>query len=150
MPVQFHATIYQKGLGTRIDVPDEVSAAFADPGYVPVRGTMNGVGIRGTLMPAGGGRHILNINVEMRRRCHVSVEDSVLFVLDRGEATRYPPMSRELAMMLERDTQAKRTWEMVEPAKRKDVLIKLDKQRSPDAERKEVVRLVERLHNGRF
>jgi hypothetical protein len=150
MAIKFKATVYQRGLSARIDIPEAVTAAFGDTGYVPVRGTMHGTGIRGTLMPAGGGRHILNINSEMRRRALVNVGDNVVFTLDRGEATRYPPMSRDLAALLERDHAAKAIWEAATPAKRKAALVRLDKQRTSEAERREVGKIMDRLHTGRL
>jgi len=148
--IRFQATIYQRGASARIDVPEKVTTAFADTGYVPVRGTMNGAGIRATLMPAGGGRHVLNINVEMRDRAGVNVGDTAIFTLDRGEATRYPPMSRELAVALEADEPAKTTWENAAPAKRKDVLARLAKQRAQEAVVREIERVMERLRAGKI
>lgn len=150
MSIRFSATIYQRGASARIDVPEKVTKAFADTGYVPVRGTMNDAGIRGTLMPAGGGRHVLNINLEMRQRAKVNVGDNVIFTLDRGEATRFPPMSRELAVALEIDFAAKTTWQQAPPAKRKDVLARIAKQRTQEAVVREVERALERLRRGKI
>jgi hypothetical protein len=111
---------------------------------------MNDAGIRGILMPAGGGRHVLNINLEMRERASVTVGDTVIFTLDRGESTRFPPMSRELAVALETDPAAKTTWEAASPAKRKDVLARLAKQRTQEAVVREVERVLGRLHAGKI
>ena len=150
MSIRFSATIYQRGVSARIDVPEKVTKAFGDAGYVPVRGTMNDAGIRGTLMPAGGGRHVLNINLEMRMRASVNVGDTVVFTLDRGEATRFPPMSRELAVMLEREPVAKTTWESASPATRKDVLGRLARLRTQEQVAREIETLVEKLNKGRL
>jgi hypothetical protein len=149
LSIRFTATIYQRGTSARIDVPEKVTKAFGDSGYVPVRGTMKDAGIRGTLMPAGGGRHVLNINLEMRTRAGVNVGDSVVFTLDRGEATRFPPMSRELAVMLELEPAAKITWEAASPAKRKDVLGRLARLRTQEAVAREIEKLIAKLNTGK-
>jgi hypothetical protein len=149
LSIRFSATIYQRGTSARIDVPEKVTKAFGEAGYVPVRGTMNDVGIRGTLMPTGGGRHVLNVNLEMRQRAGVAVGDNVVFTLDRGEATRQPPMSRELALALETDLAAKATWEAASPAKRKDVLGRLARLRTQEAVAREIEKLVGRLRVGK-
>jgi hypothetical protein len=148
--IRFQATIYQRSTSARIDLPEKVTVAFADTGYVPVTGTLNGVGIRGTLMPAGGGRHVLNINLEMRERAGVAVGDTVIVTLDRGETTRVPPMSRELALALDADPAAKVTWAAAPPAKRKDVLARLARQRTQEAILREVERVVHRLDAGKI
>ena len=150
MSIRFQATIYQRGASARLDVPEKVTAAFGDTGYVPVSGTLNGSGIRGTLMPAGGGRHVLNVNLEMRERAHVKVGDTVIITLDRGEATRFPPMSRELSMALDADPVAKATWAQAPPAKRKDVLARLARQRTPEGIAREVDHHMQRLRKGKI
>ncbi len=150
MSIRFSAIIYQRGTSARIDVPEKVTKAFGDTGYVPVRGTMNDVGVRATLMPTAGGRHVLNINLEMRTRSGAKVGDTVIFTLDRGEATRVPPMSRELAIVLEADADAKTTWAAASPAKRKDTLSRLAKQRTPEAVNREIEKLVGKLRAGKI
>ncbi len=123
MSIRFSTTIYQRGASARIDVPDEVTKAFGDTGYVSVRGTMNGAGIRGTLIPVPGGPQVLNVNLEMRTRASVDVGDMVVFTLDRGEATT--------------------------PAKRKAVLTRLAKARTPETIAREVEREMHRLRTGK-
>ena len=150
MSIRFSATIYQRGTSARIDLPEKVTKAFGDTGYVPVRGTMGSTGIRGTLMPAGGGRHVLNINLEMRTRAGVNIGDNVVFTLDRGEATRFPPMSRELALALEAEPAAKATWEAAPPTKRKEVLGRIAKVRTPEALTREIEKLAAKLRADRF
>jgi hypothetical protein len=154
MAINFKANVYQRGHGARIDIPREATTAFGDTGYVPVRGTMNGAGFRGTLMPAGGGRHILNINTEMRKRAAVEIGDTVAFTLDRGEATRVPPMSRELAAALDREPAAKVAWGALTPTRRKRALFRLerldrlDRLSGGDAAHREVEHLMETLRAG--
>jgi hypothetical protein len=150
LSIRFSAIIYQRGASARIDVPEKVTKAFGDTGYVPVRGTMNDTGIRGTLMPAGGGRHVLNINLEMRTRASINVGDTVVFTLDRGEATRFPPMSRELALALEQEPVAKATWEAASATKRKDVLGRLARLRTQESVVREIEKLVEKLNKGKL
>jgi hypothetical protein len=149
LSIRFSATIYQRGASARIDVPEEVTKAFGDSGYVSVRGTMNGTGIRGTLIPVPGGRQVLNVNLEMRTRSGADVGDAVVFTLDRGEATRVPPMSRELSLALDADPAAKAMWEAASPAKRKDVLTRLAKHRTHEAIARGVERELRRLRTGK-
>lgn len=150
MGIRFQATVYQRGASARIDVPEKVTTAFGDTGYIAVSGTMNDSGIRGTLMPAGGGRHVLDVNLEMRERAGVKIGDTVIFTLDRGETTRNPPMSRELSVALDLEPQAKATWAAAAPAKRKDVLTRIARQRTPEAVAREVEQVVRKLRAGKI
>jgi len=149
MAVQFRATIYEHGINPRVDVPEEISRAFGDKGYVAVRGTMNGVGIRATLVPAGGGRHVLHVNHQMRDRAGVKVGDTVDFSIDRGEGLRKPPMSRELGQALDADPKAKAAWEAWPPSRRREVLMYMSWLKSPDSIQRNVDKALRRLHEGR-
>jgi len=145
MAVQFKATVYEHGVNPRVDVPEEISRAFGDKGYVAVRGTMNGVGIRATMVPAGGGRHVLHLNTQMRLRAGVNVGDMVEFSLDRGENLRKPPMSAELSVALDADPAAKTAWEAWPPARRRRALTFMGWLRSPDAIQRNVDKVLRKL-----
>jgi hypothetical protein len=121
MSVRFRGTIYQYGLQSRVDVPLEISRAFDDKGYVPVCGTLNGTGVRGTLVPVTGGRHVIYVNRQMCERASVGVGDDVEFSLDRDVEPRKltPP---ELVDALQSDPAAKQAWESATPARRKRLI----------------------------
>lgn len=121
MSVKFQATIYQYGTNPRVDVPEETSAVFGDRGYISVRGTMNDKGVRGTLVPVTGGRHVLYVNRQMSDRAGVGVGDSVELVLDRDLEQR-KPIPQELAEVLDADPAVKRAWEGTTPSHRKRII----------------------------
>src|SRR3972149_6119591 len=54
---RFTARIHRLGANAYVDAPPRVSAAFGRRGAVAVKGTLNGVPIRATLVAAGGGGH---------------------------------------------------------------------------------------------
>jgi hypothetical protein len=119
--VSFSATIYEYGMNPRVDVPEEISKAFADKGYVSVRGTLNGVGIRATLVPATAGRHVLYVNRQMADRAGVEVGQKVVFTLDRDLSQR-KPIPPELAEALDADPVAKKAWGDAKPNRRKQII----------------------------
>lgn len=149
MAVQFKATIYEQGINPSVDVPEDISRAFGDKGCIAVRGTMNGVGIRATMVPTGGGRHILHLNAQMRARAGVSVGDLVDFSLDRGESLRKPTMSPQLGLALDADAAAKIAWAAWTPARRRRVLTYMSWLRSADAIQRNVDKVLKVLHEGR-
>jgi hypothetical protein len=51
MAQHFSAKVYKLGINPCVDVPQRVSQAFDQRGYVPVTGTLNGHVIRATLAP---------------------------------------------------------------------------------------------------
>ncbi len=54
---------------------------FGVKGRVAVKGTINGIPYRSSLLPQGGGEHILVVNKELRDKAGVTVGDTASFVL---------------------------------------------------------------------
>jgi hypothetical protein len=142
--VRFQAAIYQYGTNPRVDVPEETSAVFGDRGYISVRGTMNGKGVRGTLVPVHGGRHVLYVNRQMCDRAGVGIGDSVEFVLDRDLEQR-KPIPQELAEVLDADPAVKRAWESVTPSRRKRIIAYLSWFTNPRTRGRKVDKVVRDL-----
>lgn len=148
MSVRFQATIYQYGAHARLDIPADISRVFNEKGYVPVRGSMNGKGVRGTLMPITGGRHVMYINRQMAARASVMVGDVVECVLDRDLENR-KPVPQELADALDADPGAKRAWETASPAYRKRIVAFLGWFTTPNTRERKVEKILRDLHRAR-
>jgi hypothetical protein len=84
----FSATIHKVGINPCVEVPPRVSAFFGTRGRVPVKGTLNGHAIRGTLVPVGNGRHRFYVNGFMRKLARVDVGDTVRLSFVRDWAPR--------------------------------------------------------------
>ena len=85
---RFTARIHRLGANPYVDAPPRVSAAFGRRGAVAVKGTLNGVPIRATLVAAGGGRHRLYVNGFMRTAAGVDVGETVRLALSPDGASR--------------------------------------------------------------
>ncbi len=71
------ARIRKIGVNPYVEVPRRVSDTFGIRGNVPVKGNLNGVPIRATLVPTGKERHRLYVNGDMRKRAGVDVGETV-------------------------------------------------------------------------
>ncbi|MBI3983010.1 MAG: DUF1905 domain-containing protein [Gemmatimonadetes bacterium] len=76
------------GINPCVDVPARVSAFFGARGPVPVKGTLNGHAVRGTLIPIGDGRHRFYVNGFMRKAAGLEVGDTARLVLEADRASR--------------------------------------------------------------
>jgi hypothetical protein len=84
----FSARIRQAGIHPFVPVPAAVSRSLGGRGMIPVRGRLNGVAIRGTLVPVGGGRHRFYVNGFMRKAAGVDVGDAVRLEVGLDRAPR--------------------------------------------------------------
>jgi hypothetical protein len=83
-----------------VDVPAEISAAFGKKGPVPVKGTINGVEWRGTLLPNRQGGHRLVLNGQLRKQTRTGLGHTVEIRLQLDEASREIALPEELAAAL--------------------------------------------------
>ncbi|WP_158289623.1 YdeI/OmpD-associated family protein [Paenibacillus flagellatus] len=70
------------GTWTYVKVPFSVEQAYGTKGQFKVKGTVNGVPLRGSLMPNGDGTHYLVVNRSVREEAGVTAGDVVRVELE--------------------------------------------------------------------
>jgi hypothetical protein len=130
--VRFTAVVQEAARNPYVDVPAEVSAAFrplASVGRITVDGTLNGVSVRGTLVPIRSGGHRLYVSGGMRAAAGVGVGDTVMF-----ELTARPPAevaaADDLAAALDA-AGAGAAYRALAPSHRRELQRFIDDARSP-------------------
>ena len=100
---QFEAPLERpelRGAWTFVRAPFSVEKEFGVKGRVAVQGAINGIPFRSSLLPQGGGEHILVVNKALRDRAGVTAGDTARFVLERDDAPREVELPPELAQAL--------------------------------------------------
>jgi hypothetical protein len=114
-------------------VPEEVSRAlapYAQAGRIRYSGELLKVPISGTLVPVGGGRHVLYVNGGMRSAARVGVGDTVTIELRataEGEIVVPPDIARALAAIRGAAT----AFAGLPPSHRRELLRFIDDARTP-------------------
>ncbi len=140
--VRFSAALYRIGINYAVDVPVSVSEAFGKRGNVPVSGTVNGVPLRATLVPIGGGRHRLFLNAVTRKALGVGEGDTVEFSLSLDMESRARPVPPLFQEALNSDPEAKAAWEKLTPSRRKEILAYLNNLKSPESLKHNVEKVI--------
>ena len=81
---------YAHIMNVALDVPAAVSDAFGMRGNVPVEGAADGVELKATLVPVGGGRHRLFLNGAIRDAIGKGAGDSVEIRIRLDRSDRMP------------------------------------------------------------
>ncbi len=76
------------GAWTFLRVPFDVQEVFGSRARIAVKGTVNGVAVRGSLMPQGDGTHFLVVNKSIRDQAGAEAGDPVRVSLERDTAPR--------------------------------------------------------------
>ncbi|OGO32575.1 MAG: hypothetical protein A2Z29_04210 [Chloroflexi bacterium RBG_16_56_11] len=141
----FRAKIGIAGINPYVDVPARVSRAFARRGPVPVKGALNGHPIQATLVPTGGGRHRLYINIYMRKATGVKVGDEIRLELEYDDRPRELPVPKTLKEALERNRKAGEVFARLPPSHRNEYLAYLNSLKTPEALARNIEKVIASL-----
>jgi hypothetical protein len=158
-PLRFLATIYKIWLMRHIDVPREIADALrkqmatpaAKPStgkeskYIPVVATVGGKSTRTTIVPAGGGRHRMQINTAQRKAAKVDWGDAVTVELRIDLASRAVPVPADLRAALAQHPKARRGFDEMPAGHRRQFLLWLGASKNPETRRKHLDRAIDHL-----
>lgn len=97
----FAAKIYKVGIIRFVDVPREVSRELGSgSGHIPVQGSVEGVPLRTTMVPAGNGCHRLAIHGDIYRKLRIDAGAVVEISIELDEESREPVLPPALVSAL--------------------------------------------------
>jgi hypothetical protein len=91
MKQTFSIRIIGRGPGqawAHLPIPFSVEKAFSSKARVAVRGTINGVAFRSSIMPRGDGTHYMAVNQTLRAAAAAGIGDQVKVVMEPDTAAR--------------------------------------------------------------
>jgi predicted GNAT family acetyltransferase len=119
--MQFSAPIYKIGINPVVDVPERISRTYGRKGYVPVQVKIGGTAFRANLVPVGGGRHRLFLNLPMRQATGRDVGDRIKVALELDTASRVLRTPADLSRAL-RSVGKLRELAALPPSHRKEII----------------------------
>lgn len=145
---QFEAILERpdmRGAWTFIRAPFSVEREFGVKGRVAVKGTINGVPYRSSLLPQGGGEHILVVNKELRDRAGVTAGDTASFVLEWDESPRTVELPAELSQALEANAAAQAVFARLSFSHQKEYADYIGEGKRPETRQRRAANAVDLL-----
>src|SRR5246127_5104001 len=118
----FAASIYKVGVIRYVDVPREVSRRFGSSPHVPVRGTVEGIRVRTTLVSRGRGSYRMAIHGDIRKKLRVDSGAVVEVAIQLDEESREPELPPALALALRNAPKAQKRFRAVTTALRRQIV----------------------------
>jgi hypothetical protein len=88
------------GAWTYVTVPFKVEDVFQSRSRTPVKGTINGIPFRGSLLPHGDGRHYMVVNKTLQKSCGASNGEQVEVTMSLDEEVRTVSVPEDLKSAL--------------------------------------------------
>jgi Domain of unknown function (DUF1905)/Bacteriocin-protection, YdeI or OmpD-Associated len=119
----FSGRIYKVGLIRYVDVPSEVSRKMsATAAHVPVRGTVDGVALRTTMVSRGKARHRIAIHGDIRKKLRIDAGAAVEIAIQRDEDSREPVLPPLLVLSLRNAPRAQAAFRSMTTALRRQIV----------------------------
>lgn len=134
---------------TGICVPFDVQKVYGTRARVPVRGTINGFPYRGSIFPAGDGKHYMVVNGKIRMGANLKGGETVSVTMERDEEPRTVAPSADFARALKANQQARTTWEGLSYTHRKEYTEWIEEAKKPETRVRRIAKAVEALEAGK-
>jgi len=119
---QFRARLTRfEGVGTwmYVKVPFVAEKAFGRGGQIKVKGAINGISFRSSLMPDGDGSHFLVVSKFVRDKAKIKVGERVQVSVEPDGEPRVIEAPPDLAKALSKTKDAKAAWDSFSYSHRK-------------------------------
>jgi hypothetical protein len=133
-----------------VDLPRDISNAIRrDAGgkaqHVPVHGWIEGLAMRGTLVPGGGGRYRIHVHSSIWRQLRIDAGAAVEVALVIERERRETPVPPDLAAGLADEPRALAAFHGLTPAFRHQIIIFLEKAKQAKTRDKRVGLILQRM-----
>ncbi|MFC0215070.1 DUF1905 domain-containing protein [Paenibacillus chartarius] len=137
------------GTWTYLNVPFAVEEEFGVRTRVPVKGTIGGVPFRSSLMPQGGGLHILVVPGDIRDRLGVQSGDSVEVELERDDEVRTVEVPDDMAAALAKQAEANEAFTRMSYSRQKEYVVWIEAAKRAVTRASRIAKAMELLAQGK-
>lgn len=137
------------GTWTYLTVPFRADEVFGAKGQVKVKGTINAVPYRGSLMPHGDGSHFLVVNKSLRDAAKVEVGDHVAVTMEQDLEAREVHVPEDFLAQLEADHAAQEKFNQLAYSHKKEYVTWIESAKKLETRESRIVKAIEKLREGK-
>ena len=148
MKQSFKAFLQTTNMGmqvTIVPIPFDVEKTFGTKNRVDVKGTLDGLPIQRTLLPAGDGTHYLMLNAAMRKAICKGEGDEVFVEIEPDATYKIVEMPDYFLFELEENKVAKTEFERTSPSNKRWMQQFLTEGKSMETKANRVLKVLEML-----
>jgi hypothetical protein len=134
---------------TGIVIPFDVPKVFGARARVPVRGTINGFPYRGSIFPAGDGRHYMIVNKEVRAGAKAAGGETVSVVMERDTEPRTVEPPADFLRALRSNEAARAMWDALSYTHRKEHVRAVEEAKRPETRARRIEHSISMLAAGK-
>ncbi|KRE35416.1 YdeI/OmpD-associated family protein [Paenibacillus sp. Soil522] len=137
------------GSWTYVTVPFDVEELFGRKSQVRVKGTINGIAYKGSLMPHGNGTHFMVVNQALRDAAEVTAGCMVSVTMEHDEEERVVQVPDDFARQLEANEAAGAFFGQISYSYQKEYVSWIEAAKKPETRIDRVSKAIVKLTDGR-
>jgi len=141
----FSGKIYKVGVIRYVDVPSDVSRRIGEGPHVAVRGEVEGIPLRTTLVSRGRGCYRMALHSDIRKKLKVDTGAFVEIAIEQDEESREPALPPALLLALRQSPKAQAQFRGMTTALRRQIVRYLTSVRQQATLERRVMKFVRRL-----
>jgi hypothetical protein len=149
MPYTFSSEIFKVAMNYAVSIPEHISRSINKKGHIPVKGKVNDLAFKGTMVPRKGGRHILYLNSEIRKKAGIDEFDTVHIEIEYDSESREIPIPEDVEMIFRENSDDWETFIHMVPSYRREILSYILEAKTPETRLRRIHKLRERMKEFR-
>src|SRR5215207_4951930 len=141
----FTTPIVRIGILRSVIVPAKIVASLGDEARIPVIAHYAGEATRSTIVPAGGAKRRLVLQMDVLRPAKLDVGDRIEISLERATTSHKQPLPPDLQRALQFRPAATSELERSSPSTWRMIIERLEEARTPETRQRRIEQAVERL-----
>lgn len=130
---------------THLPIPFAVAQVFGSKGRVAVRGTINGVAYRNSILPRGDGTHYMAVNQTLRAAAGAGVGDVVNVVMEVDTAERTVAVPADLKRALAATGKVNDIFGALSYSHRKELVDWIEQAKKPETRARRIEKCLKML-----
>lgn len=136
------------GAWTYITVPFDVEQHFGSKSLVMVKGTINGIAYKGTLMPHGNGEHYMVVNKSLREAAQVTAGSMASVTMERDAEARTVLVPEDLVQELTANPEAEAIFNQFSYSCQKEYVDWIDSAKKAETRQSRIQKSIEKITAG--
>lgn len=136
------------GAWTYITIPFDVEQNFGSKSRVMVKGTINGIAYKGTLMPHGNGEHYMVVNKSLREAAQVTAGSMASVTMERDAEARTVPVPEDLVQELTAHPEAEAIFNQFSYSCQKEYVDWIDSAKKAETRQSRIQKSIEKISAG--
>lgn len=137
------------GSWTYVTVPFDVEKLFGRKSQVRVKGTINGIVYKSSLMPHGNGTHYMVVNQALRDAAEVTAGCTVSVKMERDDEERAVQVPDDFALQLEANESAGAFFGQLSYSYQKEYVSWIEAAKKPETRIDRISKAIVKLTDGR-